>query len=175
MQPMELRESQLSENRVSHMRFEVQNPVSPREKFKSGLPFLTEQFPPPVQGIQISVIIPDTTNQFFPFTLCYVPSVSLLRWERDCVRQQKNQQMERTAEGGWMNWQPWSEWCLPMRRLQMQQMPGKSWLRLINLDCWDKSEYCSNAHTEDFLFYAWKIILCLLLIRFVIALIMVYL
>lgn len=130
IQARELKESQLSENRISHLRFVVQKQVSPREKFKSSLPFLTEQFPAPVQGIQISVIIPDTTNQFFPFTLYYVTSVSLPRWERDCVRQQKDQQKDGTAEGGWMNWQLWLKWCLPMRWLQMRQMPSEGLARV---------------------------------------------
>lgn len=90
IQSTALWECQLSENRISHLWFEVQKPQSPGEKFKSGLLFLIEQFPMLVQSIQISVIIPDTTNQFFLFTLYYFPSVSLPRWEKDCVRQQKD-------------------------------------------------------------------------------------
>ena len=56
----------------SHQWFEVQKPISKRKKFKISLPFLTEQFLAPVQSIQMSVIIPDKTNQFFPcaFLLC---------------------------------------------------------------------------------------------------------
>lgn len=143
IQSRALRESQLSENWISHLWFEVQKPVSPREKFRSSLPFLTEQFPAPVQGIQISVIIPDTTNQFFPFysllcCLCLSAKVN-----RDCARQQKKwEQMERSAEGGWTNWQPWLGWRLPYEVTSNDNATDaqwKGWRGLIHLDCWDKS------------------------------------
>lgn len=120
-----LRGSQASENRISHLWFEAQKPVSPWEKFKSSLPFLTEQFPAPVQGIQISVIIPDTTNQFFSFLL-FMFSLSQSQGEREIVWDNKRglANGERSREEGRLNWQPWLEWRLPMRRLQMtmQQM-----------------------------------------------------
>lgn len=80
-------------NRKSHLGFEVQKQVSSGEKFKSNVPFLTEQFPAPVQGIQISVIIPDTTNQFFLLFVMFP------QWERDYVRQQRLQKMEEKCRG----------------------------------------------------------------------------
>lgn len=80
-------------NRKSHLGFEVQKQVSSGEKFKSNVPFLTEQFPAPVQGIQISVIIPDTTNQFFLLFVMFP------QWERDYVRQQRLQKMEKKCRG----------------------------------------------------------------------------
>lgn len=80
-------------NRKGHLGFEVQKQVSSGEKFKSNVPFLTEQFPAPVQGIQISVIIPDTTNQFFLLFVMFP------QWERDYVRQQRLQKMEEKCRG----------------------------------------------------------------------------
>lgn len=80
-------------DRKSHLGFEVQKQVSSGEKFKSNVPFLTEQFPAPVQGIQISVIIPDTTNQFFLLFVMFP------QWERDYVRQQRLQKMEEKCRG----------------------------------------------------------------------------
>lgn len=80
-------------NRKSHLGFEVQKQVSSGEKFKSNVPFLTEQFPAPVQGIQISVIIPDTTNQLFLLFVMFP------QWERDYVRQQRLQKMEEKCRG----------------------------------------------------------------------------
>lgn len=96
------RESQLSRNRISHLWFKIQKPVSPREIFKSCQPFFTEQFPAPVRYSDISYYTWHNKSPDFPFILCYVPSVSLPRWGRDCLRLQKDQQMERSAEGGWI-------------------------------------------------------------------------
>lgn len=123
-------------NRKSHLGFEVQKQVSSGEKFKSNVPFLTEQFPAPVQGIQISVIIPDTTNQFFLLFVMFP------QWERDYVRQQRLQKNGREVqrEGEWTGNRErngvflWADF-----KWQCNRCPTKGWPSLIRLDFGDKS------------------------------------
>lgn len=119
-------------NRKSHLGFEVQKQVSSGEKFKSNVPFLTEQFPAPVQGIQISVIIPDTTNQFFLLFVMFP------QWERDYVRQQRLRKMEEKCRGR-VNELATVRGMVSDFKWQCNRCPTKGWPSLIRLDFGDKS------------------------------------
>ena len=143
------------QNRISHLWFEVQKPISQRKKFKISLPFLIEQFLAPVQSIQMSVIIPDKTNQFFPraFLLCSL-----------CVSPKVRKRLFETTKGpanggrgavGRVN-----ELATVIGMVSFYEVSSsdnatdahrKCWLWLINLDGWDKSGLlltslkCSNC------------------------------
>lgn len=126
----------------SHQWFEVQKPISQRKKFKISLPFLTEQFLAPVKSIQMSVIIPDKTNQFFPcaFLLCSL-----------CVSPKVRKRLFETTKGpanggrgavGRVNELPTVIGIASSYELTSSDNATdahqKCWLWLINLDGWDK-------------------------------------
>lgn len=85
-----------------------------------------------MQSIQISVIIPDTTNQFFFSLLSSFMSPS--HGEKWLMWDNKRSNKERTGNSDWNGVFLWGDF-----KWQCNRCPLKAWLCLINLDCSDKS------------------------------------
>lgn len=103
-----------TEKKVTHDLW-IKSKYHPGKNLKSCLLSLREQFPGPMQGIQISVIS-DTINLNSSPLLFVIFSVFLPRWERDCWGYKRNQKWREVQREGELSVQIWH---LPMRWLQM--------------------------------------------------------